>query len=857
MLELRGTGGDEIRTVLVQPKRLALFAYLTLATPRRLHRRDSLFALFWPEADIEQARRSLRQSLHFLKQALGSSVLVRRGDEEVGVQPDALWCDVHEFERALDAGQAAEALTLYSGHLLEGFHVAGVAPEFEQWLEEERARLRARAITAAISLRDAAQRTGNTSLASQYARDVLRLDWASEGALRCLMTLLDHSGDRAAALRTYDEFCRRLAVELDAQPSAELAALAEQLRHESRALSNDNAIDFADRVPTPNGSPLPNDKSPDQRVLQPPAGQMPRHVRWSRRETLMAIATGALVVTVVALMARPTTESSDTDNQVPVHRQLTFDGNVSLSAISPDGRSLAYLTEELLSESEQAPARLLVRDVDGGPALELARLESRAVSLAWFPDGASVLITGNWGARRYPRLGGAPQVLSAGAITTLSPDGSRLATLAPASRIRFRDLRAGDTTSMTIPGSSDYVRRISWSPNGGLVAVLTWPGTRNSALWTLNVRDKDTALVVPPTEGPVDAWTWASSGDAIYTVVKDQLWRIPIDVRTGERGGPARLLLSNIPINSHDLRNALSVAASGDRLAYTKLQSHSNVWVATDSVLRGNVSGMRQLTTGTGLKVHLALSPDHQRAAFIELAGAGADVYTIRVTRGPPERVTFIGTVTEGGLAWSPTGASLAFLATVGGERRVAIVAADGASAPRILSKRAGSQIAWSPDGRIAYQALGNRNFILFDPQRGTEQRLVANDSVGWMFDPQFAPDGNRVVIRWNRADGRGLWIVSLVDGSQQLLRHSAYSDRVLGWTRDGSALFIEAADRSLRRVSVTSGAATVFAIAPPASDCRPMERSPGIGFVCAISELTADAWMVEHFDPAVRARQK
>jgi len=43
--------------VLAQPKRVALLAYLAAATPRRLHRRDSLLALFWPELDQEHAAR--------------------------------------------------------------------------------------------------------------------------------------------------------------------------------------------------------------------------------------------------------------------------------------------------------------------------------------------------------------------------------------------------------------------------------------------------------------------------------------------------------------------------------------------------------------------------------------------------------------------------------------------------------------------------------------------------------------------------------------------------------------------------------------------------------------------------------
>jgi DNA-binding SARP family transcriptional activator/Tol biopolymer transport system component len=858
-----------MRTVLVQPKRLALFAYLALATRPRLHRRDSLFALFWPDADIEQARRSLRQSLHFLRQSLGTGVLISRGDEEVGVQPEAIWCDVREFERALDGRHAAEALAIYRGNLLEGFHVTGVAPEFDQWLEGERARLRARAVAAATSLRDTAERSGNLSLAVQYAREVLRLGPASEGGLRCLMTLLDRSGDHAAALRAYDEFSKRLASELDTQPSPETVALAERLRQERpRAAAAGGGTALAAQVPSPSDIGLPDDASRADRALEPPPDLVRRPLRWSGRETVMAAVAGVALLAVAVVWYRSMMGSSDPSTDVPAYQQLTFIGNVTLSAISPDGKSLAYITERRFAMPRPDTARLFVQDLGGGPALEIAKLDG-AVSLAWFPDGASMMVTGssqgNWGVFRVPRLGGTPQALPGGVFSAISPDGARIASwvttgspASPTSRIHIRDLRSGDTSSVRIPGFSKYVQGIAWSPKADLLAVLTSPGYGNPALWTLAVRGRDTALVVEPTEGRVDSWTWAASGDAIYFAVNDQLWRVPVDAITGQRTGRSRLLLSNTPIYAHDVRNTVSVTATGDRLAYTKVQEHNNVWVGEVDAMprRDDPSRMRQVTTGTGFKVGLAVSPDHERVAYLERAGdGGSDIYTTRLSSGATERVTFTGTV-DGGPVWSPTGTSLAFFATVGGQRRVAVVSATGGGAPRIFAQTAGDQIAWSPDGRIAYHVPGNRNFSLFDPTTGAEQRLVANDSVGFIHNPVFAPDGKRVVISWNRAGGVGVWLVSLVDSSQRILPGMSYSDAVRGWTRDGRALFIERADGSLRRVPLAGGEATIVA-KPPNSECHPRERPEGLTLVCMIGESISDVWMVEHFDPAVRVPRK
>src|SRR2546422_464487 len=50
-LSLTTDSGRDARSLVTQPRRLALLAYLAAARPRGTHRRDSLLALFWPELD--------------------------------------------------------------------------------------------------------------------------------------------------------------------------------------------------------------------------------------------------------------------------------------------------------------------------------------------------------------------------------------------------------------------------------------------------------------------------------------------------------------------------------------------------------------------------------------------------------------------------------------------------------------------------------------------------------------------------------------------------------------------------------------------------------------------------------------
>ena len=249
-LNLLGAGGRELSSVLAQPKRVALLAYLAAATPRRLHRRDSLLALFWPELDQEHARAALRQALHGLRHALGDGVLVTRGDEDIGLDAERIRCDVVEFARAAEVGRLADALDLYRGDLLEGFFIRG-APEFEQWLEDERARLKAVALRSATQLAERTEGHGDLAEAAQWSRRALRIAPLDEPALRRLMKTLDRLGDRAGALEAYETFANRLTAELEADPAPETRALAGAVRERVATLSSDAELPPVATAPEP------------------------------------------------------------------------------------------------------------------------------------------------------------------------------------------------------------------------------------------------------------------------------------------------------------------------------------------------------------------------------------------------------------------------------------------------------------------------------------------------------------------------------------------------------------------------------------------------------------------------------
>src|SRR5438034_7954131 len=136
------------------------------------------------------------------RDALGDDVVVTRGDEDVGLDFDRLWCDVVAFDDAVATGRLGEALDCYHGHLLEGFFIPGAA-EFERWLEGERARLRQAASRSAQALVEQCEAADDLHTALEWARRAAQLAPQEEGPLRRLVTLLDRLGDRAGAVAAY------------------------------------------------------------------------------------------------------------------------------------------------------------------------------------------------------------------------------------------------------------------------------------------------------------------------------------------------------------------------------------------------------------------------------------------------------------------------------------------------------------------------------------------------------------------------------------------------------------------------------------------------------------------------------
>jgi DNA-binding SARP family transcriptional activator len=219
-------GAEDMTGAATQRRRLALLVLLAVAGAAGMSR-DKLLAYLWPESDLERARHVLNQLLYAQRQQVGDELFL--GRKTLRLNPALIATDVGEFEQALAASDLATAAGLYAGPFLDGFFVKE-APEFEHWVEEQRARLAQRALETTRALAESAERAGDWRRAVSWWRRAGAIDpFDARVALR-LVTALGAEGDRPGALREASRYETRLRQELGVAPDAAFTDAVARLR---------------------------------------------------------------------------------------------------------------------------------------------------------------------------------------------------------------------------------------------------------------------------------------------------------------------------------------------------------------------------------------------------------------------------------------------------------------------------------------------------------------------------------------------------------------------------------------------------------------------------------------------------
>jgi Tol biopolymer transport system component len=448
------------------------------------------------------------------------------------------------------------------------------------------------------------------------------------------------------------------------------------------------------------------------------------------------------------------------------HRQLTFTGTATSPALSPDGRSVAYIA---------GGRSLVVQRLDGGAPILLVPAVRSITAARWIGDGSAVLVAMTRDSTERPATFLVPAACAASAgrcgparkvLDDVRPfDAGRDSAVivrAPREpgRLEIVSLVSGQPVrTIALPEGIGPIREIAWSPDRRWIA---FTGASANQLWVI------AAAGGPPSRVADGARTirWSVRSDALYFLAGPvgtvELMRVGLDVRSGRAAGGAARVMSLLAADGFDV-------GRDDRLVHTQTTRGADL----RTFILDGVGAVRRVAEEESLgegnaRVHeAALSPDGRWVAYGAARAAQRDIHVVAFRGGTP-RVVAASAAGEYAPAWSPDGARLTFVAEDSSGRKVMLADARSGAARRVGSLpgpgAAGGAARWSASGRhIAYYADDLRRIALVNLQRQRESvaRLPENLGTGYRFVVP-SPNGTQLIAstRVGAGDQTALWLV-------------------------------------------------------------------------------------------------
>ena len=219
-------------------------------------------------------------------------------------------------------------------------------------------------------------------------------------------------------------------------------------------------------------------------------------------------------VLVYATLERSEPELAAAITPAPAHKQVTFTGKEGAPTLSPDGRRIAYVSQE------KPEKHLMVQELAGGQPLAVFSAPEVG-HLRWSPDGSELIVwargAGKNGLYIMPQLGGTlHRVVGDRYIACWSPDGSTIAVASYlGGKIWFLNRLGQEQRAVSLQGVHWSIWDIDWSPANDLLTFVSNDYQGRFTVWTIRPDGSDQKSVVGENT-EISSARWAPRGDAIY-----------------------------------------------------------------------------------------------------------------------------------------------------------------------------------------------------------------------------------------------------------------------------------------------------------------------------------------------------
>ena len=510
--------------------------------------------------------------------------------------------------------------------------------------------------------------------------------------------------------------------------------------------------------------------------------------KFSRRSTVLGLASSAVMATGLASGMWLYLRSKKTTTR-RIRLLVSTQSTASAPALSPDGKMIAYITEE------QGQRDLFVGRVAGGGRIRLTNDQGPKSDPRFSPDGESILFTRvGVGSRApeiwtVPTLGGeSTRLMTRATDASWSPDGTHIAFVSrgpgQADALGIAAANGSDVhTILQSDGGLPFFRYPVWSPDGTALAVTRSAGGIAGELWLVPLGgvprrvSEDAAGVfsnqpvftpdgrglvhqsnrggstnlwilfldskrldqLTSGPGPDESPSVARDGSIVFTNTRARNALIVLDLINGQ----AREVLTH-----SSFIWAPAFSPNGGEIAFSRAESDGawHIWIAA---VQGGTA--RRLTSGALPEIYPRFTPDGASIIYHTWSSGPSRVWRVARAGGPAVALTPVGAQRDEYADISPDGRWLAFARTEESATHVYVAPLGGGPARRAIDSPS-TLPRWSPDGR----------WIAFSPHRGYTAGifLIGADGSGmrrlsvtgsW---PVWWPDGKRIGYLDTGSDG-------------------------------------------------------------------------------------------------------
>lgn len=476
--------------------------------------------------------------------------------------------------------------------------------------------------------------------------------------------------------------------------------------------------------------------------------------------------------------------------------RLTSLGKVNEAVVSPDGKYIAYVSNEGGSES------LWLKQIQTGSNIQVIPPQNVSYQgIAVSPDGAWIYYN-VWDKKgvgqifRIPVLGGIPQKVIHDCMPgiTLSPDGKRVAFIRSSAsehttKLISADANGGDERQIAIntPDDNSGIFTPAWSPDGKTIAFtgakLVSPGKALAQILEVPAEGGERKIIWTSSNfasffGNTLAWLPDKSGLLVTSGSRQQfylqIWKISYPDGKEEQ----------LTRDFNSYRN-LSISSDGKLLVSTQEDISLGVW----TIPVDNPQQAKKITSGKLEGIGVAWTPD-SRVVYGSAVSGNPNIWIANSDGSNKKQLTSNDLNLEPCVAGN--GAFIVFTSSHGGTPNIWRVDLDGNNLRQVTEN-----FSWS----VACAPLSNRLFVsdndgigAISADGGEITHLVDNVERR----PAVSPDGKQIAyIFWNEREKRlDHEILNIETGARRrfelppdAIRSINQPPLTLRWTPDGKAL--------------------------------------------------------------------